>query len=342
MNQPMAPPATLAAVPNAPGDLAHSLRQVPEPTAPGFPTNQTGGPHETALASAAVPAPNLLDAQSPRPPAPGTLPNEPSFPNFNTTAATVQPPIGLDPVSPIRSAAFDEMWANSQSKLSRDELTDALFALSLWYNDPQLTSDQRDVVVPLLDQLAGTVIYSREHRLEAPHIATEGETLQQIADAYQVSPDFLARVNGLDMTQPVLPGTELKVARGPFRAELSLGRRELTVFLGRYYAGRFSVGVGRDFPAQTMTLRVTEKDGPRPYQDAKTGQQVMAGAADNPFGNHWIGLEDTNNPGLAGIGIHGSGDQIDASDTRGYVSLSRRDADDLAALLVIGSAVVVQ
>ena len=314
------------------------------PTAPPLQTNQ---PQDAASPTAyPKPAPFIGPAATSPAATESAEPNLPADPEFPATPSPGSPSPDItagaaDPLTPVHDSAFEDMWSSSQEKLRRDELTDALFTMSLWYNDPYLTSQQRDVVVPLLDQLAGTVIYSREHRLEAPHIVASGETLQQIADAYQITPEFMARVNGLDPTQPLAEGTELKVARGPFRAELSLSRREITVFLGRYYAGRFSVGIGRDFPAQSAAMHVFEKDGARPYADARTSQQVAAGAADNPYGHHWIGLQGPGSPQLTGIGIHGSGADIDASDTRGHVSMSERDADDLQVLLSVGSAFMV-
>lgn len=274
------------------------------------------------------------------------FPRESDFPD---AAPAVSPDEVLaaeasNPLTPVHDSAFEDMWSSLQAKLQRDELTDGLFSLSLWYNDPHMTSQQRDVVVPLLDQLAGTVIYSHQHRLEPQHIVANGETLEQIAKFYEVAPAFLARVNGLDVSpvQALPEASELKVVRGPFRAELSLRRREITVFLGRYYAGRFSVGIGREFPTQLGTMRVTETDGARPYREARTGQQIAAGAANNPYGSHWIGLQATTGaPHLTEIGVHRSGADIDASDTRGYVSLSDRDMDDLQALLSVGSAFTV-
>lgn len=243
---------------------------------------------------------------------------------------------GLPP-SVANQSAFEQIWQSAQSKLSEGKYKDALFTLSIWYSDPSLTSQQRDRLIPLLDELAGKVIYSAESILEAPHTIQPGETLAQIAANHAVTSDFLARVNGLDQNAVLTPGEQVKVVRGPFRGELSLERREITVFVGVYYAGRFNVGVGRELPASKMSLEVAEKSGARPYVDAQTGRQTPAGDPMNPYGNFWIGLRSPGAPVNPNLGVHSTGERVDASDTRGCVSVSDRDADDLQAIFSIGS-----
>ena len=154
----------------------------------------------------------------------------------------------------------------SPSELADRDYAQALFTLSLCYGDPSLTSQQQDRVLPLLDQLAGTVIYSREHHLLQPHTTQPGETLAHIASRYSVPPEFLARVNGLPLNAVLPPGQNLKVVQGPFRGQLDLTRRELTLFLNRHYAGRFVVSVGRDAPAQDMVLQVGKNQDPAPIK----------------------------------------------------------------------------
>ncbi len=133
------------------------------------------------------------------------------------------------------------------------------------------------------------------------------------------------------------PGEQIKIIRGPFRGELNLSRREITVFVGRLYAGRFSVGVGRELPLGELSLEVAEKSGARPYADAQTGNQTPAGDPTNPYGDYWIGLRSPGTPVDPNLGIHSTGERVEASDTRGCITVSERDADDLQAILSIGS-----
>ena len=295
----------------------------PEPVAPQdtvpqdtVPQDQIGQSNQNPAGDRQVPPPT--DGPSP------SLPNPPQHRLQELSAGVSQ-------------SAFEQMWQSAQSQLNNDRYVDALFTLSLWYSDPSLTSQQRDRLIPMLDELAGKVIYSAEHLLEPPHTIQPGETLAQIAANHAVTSEFLARVNGMDRNAVLQPGEQIKVVRGPFRGELSLERREITVFVGRYYAGRFNVGVGRDLPAGKMSLEVAEKSGARAYVDSQTGRQTPAGDPANPYGSYWIGLRSPGAPVNPNLGVHSTGERVQASDTRGCISVSDRDADDLQAIFSIGS-----
>jgi hypothetical protein len=220
-------------------------------------------------------------------------------------------------------------------------LADSLSDASTLHSEPQWTEQERNQLITLLDQLAGSVIYSREHHLEQAYIVQQGDSWDSIGARYQVPGAFLARVNGLPEEVPPPVTQPLKVVRGPFRAEMSLEHRELTLFLGPYYAGRFNVGVGRDLPPDVQVLMVAEKGGARPFVDATTGQMIPAGAPESPYGQHWIGLVDESGASRPALAVHSVGPAIEASDTRGCITVSDRDADDLKAILSRGSKVAV-
>ena len=50
-------------------------------------------------------------------------------------------------------------------------------------------------VTELLDQLAGTVIYSRQHLLEQPYLVRPGDTLSSIARRYGTSVEAIMAAN---------------------------------------------------------------------------------------------------------------------------------------------------
>ncbi len=180
--------------------------------------------------------------------------------------------------SQVPQVSFDEVWATSQQQIQQGDYANALYRLSQLYNDRNLAGSDRDRLIPLLDQLAGTVIYSQQHLIQPGFVATGGEAVAQVASLYGLPAEFLAHVNGISASQPLTAGQQLKVVRGPFHARLDLQRRELTLFLDNIYAGRFSVSVGRDFPEHVTTLVVTNVLPARPYMDTRTGQQIPAGA----------------------------------------------------------------
>ena len=114
------------------------------------------------------------------------------------------------------------------------QLGNALLSLTAWYGEPSLSTEQRERCLNQLDQLAGSVIYSRDSFLEPAHVVQQGETLVDIGRQYSVSPDFLARINGVTNPSQLRSGETIKIVRGPFRAEVDRNASTLTLFLGRY------------------------------------------------------------------------------------------------------------
>jgi len=246
----------------------------------------------------------------------------------------------LPPATPISAATYASTWQTAQTQIGRGELAAALGTLSGIYNHT-MDAVQREQLVALLDQLAGPVIYSQQHLMNSAYIPRAGETTAQVATRLRVPADFLARVNGINPQQPLTSDMRLKVVNGPFRAEISKSRRELTVFLGGHYAGRFAVSIGSDFPQNTTSFEVFEKSGARAYSDPRTGQQIPAGHPMSPFGGHWIGLRSGAAGGGVNCGMHSIGTGFDAGDSRGCIGLSDADADDLKAILELGSPITV-
>jgi LysM repeat protein len=253
-----------------------------------------------------------------------------------------EPPVtSADPAD--SGADSDELAALAdavQQHLDRDEIAPALRALSDWYRSPGAAEEHKVQLHPLMDQLAGTVIYSRRHLLQPAYIVREEDTLEEIAQRHQVPTVLLAKINGIVPPYELFPGERLKVVEGPFRAETSVARREMTLYLGPLYAGRFPVRLGREFPGQEAVMEVVEKLEQRAYTDPTTHEETAAGHPDNPYGRCWIGLrEPGETAGSPGLGIHGRGDQCGPDDARGCIGLSPRDAEDLHSILSIGSTV---
>jgi LysM repeat protein len=122
--------------------------------------------------------------------------------------------------------------------------------LSKWHGNETLTAAESEKVETLLSQLAGTVIYSTEHQLEPARVVKAGETLDTIAKEYNVTPQLLAKINGIQPAGPLQPGQQLKVVRGPFAAVIDLRRSELTLTIDDRYAGKFHVMLP---PGTTLT-----------------------------------------------------------------------------------------
>ena len=260
----------------------------------------------------------------------GTLGVPPSQerPDRNTLRPMEQGPAaaGDRPDEQVRKA-FAAMMESALAELSKGKLAEVHLTLSEWYGDPRLPLDQARQLSELLSQLAGTVIYSRQHLLERAYVVQYGDTLEKIGQAYNVPWQLLAKINGISSPNDVRPGQELKVVRGPFNAIVDLGRYELVLILDGRYAGRFPIGVGRDCPTLERQYVVRGKtlnpaaDGNGPTEDP--GKLV---------GSRWIDLG-------GGLGIHGTNapQNLGHTEGRGAVFLAERDLEDLYDILTVGS-----
>ncbi|WP_231615832.1 L,D-transpeptidase family protein [Novipirellula artificiosorum] len=269
-------------------------------------------PAVTAVASGSGTSTSLSDPVSQTGAVAGSeFPGGPSKPNLGLTNA-------------IRTA--DQQYASDQRK-------EALTTLSLFYNTPDLSVSERSELLGRLDPLAAEVIYSKRHLLEQAYRVGHHETLMQIAVRYEVPWQLLANINGIEDPITVLPGTELKVVRGPFRAEVNLSSKELTLFLGDLYAGRFPIAIGNDPSPKPGTFTVQDKQSERTYYGA-SGGTIPSGNPNNPYGNLWLDLGSQ-------LCIHGSPYATKPSE-QGCISVAADYADDLYGILTQGSSVTIR
>ncbi|HUG69709.1 MAG TPA: L,D-transpeptidase family protein [Pirellulaceae bacterium] len=244
--------------------------------------------------------------------------------NVNDLVASEAPGVGAN--------SFQSTMQLVQTQIEGEAWYDALLKLTSIYNDPSLSENQFSQVVDLLDPLAGKVIYSVEHLIEPPYQSQSGDTLMNVADRYEVPWQLLANINGIENPETLLAGRELKVVRGPFRAEVSLSHNELTLFVGKLYAGRFEVSFGNDPAPLPGQYQVNDKQPGRTYY-AGNGQTIPIDDPNNPYGRVWVDLGNN-------LCIHGSSPN-GASPGQGCIALTARDAGDVFGILSKGSSVVI-
>jgi hypothetical protein len=180
-------------------------------------------------------------------------PSDPSAQGYSSqsvpadAAPSVQNPSSGQAVIDSQTQARFEYEASmraAQTLASQGKLIEALRELSRWYAHPAVPPEDQTQLVDFLGQLAGTVIYSRKSFLAAPYTVRAGDSLESVAAEYQVPWQLLAKINGIDNPNNLMPGQELKVVRGPFTAQLTqenAGRAWLAMFVDGLYAGRFPV-----------------------------------------------------------------------------------------------------
>ncbi len=232
--------------------------------------------------------------------------------------------------APSVGKSYENAKETALAQAAKGSLKEALATLSLFYNANELTAEQREDLLDILDALAREVVYSRQHFLDIAYYPVPGETIDQVAAKFEIPVDILARINAMKPGVPVPTGSSVKVVPGPFRAELDLKRHELTLFLGELYAGRYPVSVGKDLPESSGDFKVIDKQKDRNYYG--DGAPIAGTDPKNPYGGFWIDLGSD-------LCIHGS--SAEANDELGCVSLSPQDASDVFGMLAHGSQVTV-
>ncbi len=270
-------------------------------------------------------------------------PSGPAYaPPGETPAAEAPPPVRESAPNAAANPALEayklkEAWRAVERHVQDGKPRNALAVLSPFASNPNLTPEDRRAVFTWLDALAGKVIYGPEHHLHEPfRVTSKGQTLYDVAKVCKVEAQLLLNVNAQQISDPVvlLVGTELKVIPGPFRAELSLGAGELTLFVGPLYAGRFSFTVGDERP-QPGTYRVQDKRRDRTYFSRDGRQQLAANDPANPYGGWWMDLGKE-------ASLHGSAVTTGAGPALGCLSFSPLDAQDLYGILSLQSEVVIK
>lgn len=253
-----------------------------------------------------------------------------------TTAVT--PPESTDngDESEFANRQFEAVLASASADLGARRFDAALATLSPWFGDTRLSAANRQQLTETLDQLAGTVIYSREHHLEPPYEVKDGDRLEDIADRYQVPWQLLAKINGLVDPRAIQPGEKIKVIRGPFAAVVDLTSSEITLVVGERYAGRFPIRMESPASLPPGRFSVQEKlaEPPREKLAAAGADSLIAGST---YAGPWLGLS-------GGVGLHGGADDSDepVPPLPNCLQLSRRDITDLQDILSVGSDVIIR
>ena len=172
---------------------------------------------------------------------------------------------GVSDRARVEAPDFSAAMGQAQDLMDQNRLAEALGLLSQLYEHPKLSTAEHRELNAQLDQLAGTVVYSSDYFVDGrPYKVQRGESLKNIADTYHVPWELLAKINGIDDPNRLLPGQELKVIKGPFKATINFTKRHLTLWLGDDYAGRFPlIEVKGTAPQNDTFVRTKNRSGDR-------------------------------------------------------------------------------
>lgn len=293
------------------------------------------GNEEPQSPAAQSPPPQSLIPQSPPPRSAfqtSSIPQSPPPQSQIQPSPMPQSPAAVVPPQP-NSAPVD---LTEVKALLAQGTTDAeveahrLLSEMYWSNPaarPQLIED--------LEATARRIYFLPQPNYMNPYTVQPGDNLQTIAEQYDITWQYLARLNRITDARRLQAGQKLKVIRGPFSAVVDLSDYQLTVHAHGYFVFRFPVGIGKDGSSPEGTFIVEEKlidptyygpDGVIEHDDPS-----------NPLGERWIGIG-------SGYGIHGTidPDSIGRNESRGCIRMHNRDVEIVYDLLTVGSEVVIQ
>jgi LysM repeat protein len=261
---------------------------------------------------------------------------------YGAAPAAVAPSAVVAATTPIgvtAATSFAASWPAIQSALDRRDLKQAHQLLSKWHGNETLTAAESERVESLLSQLAGTVIYSTEHQLEPARVVKPGETLEAISKEYNVTPQLLAKINGIQPTGPLQPGQQLKVVRGPFAAVVDLRRSELTLMVDDRYAGKFHVMISPGTSLTDGQWLVDQKLSGSPTTGGPSAYATTPIPADRSIVLRNAAATTAGGPTLIIISGPAPAGLVT---TPASLRVSPQDAEEISDILSLGSRVVVR
>ena len=291
--------------------------------------------------------PLLLEQTAPKP-ANSPVNVSPSPSTTNQSSAT-----------PATFTTLDSSEAFSRAKASRDA-GDILAARSL-LNDQlhtgKLTKDETDQAKAAIRELNQRIVFSNAKIDADPYNARvkvqPGHSLTVLAKSFDITPEFLARVNNISDPRRLRAGAELKAIKGPFHAVVSKSTFTMDFYLGdagtsaSTYITTFRVGLGSDLSTPTGTWLVTRGGKLVNPKFWGTGDLPPVEADDpkNPLGERWLQLDGIAGEavGKEGYGIHGTiePDSIGKNMSLGCIRLVDEDIKLVYDLLTDGKSKVV-
>lgn len=220
--------------------------------------------------------------------------------------------------------------------IQADKYLDAHKELSeIYWKHPEW----RGAIRTRIEMTANVIYFSRKRHFLSPYMVKPNDQLRNIARRYNVSWQYLERLNGITARQ-IRPGMKLKVIKGPFSAVVDLSDREITVHHYGYFVCRYKVGIGKEDKTPLGKRTVDNKIlNPRYEGRDEQGRLIVVKADDprNPLGERWISLGDH-------YGIHGTIDpqSIGKAASRGCIRMHNKDVAIVYDFLTVGSEVRIQ
>ena len=286
-----------------------------------------------------------------------------------TAAASRSKPAKVQPRSKLKPPAQDEHSkidrpnptielsrgvAESRHLIDQGKFLEARQALNdLLHRNPQDLNDaEANVIRRDLAQINDVLVFSKRivkgDALADTYTVKQGDYLIKIAKPYKIAHQFIEHVNQVQARR-IRPGQRLKLVRGPFHAVVDKSEFRLDVYLQSpgtqgTYIRSFPVGLGEDdsTPLGEWVVRPNSKVTNPEWVDPRQGTIYARDDPKNPIGEHWIGLQGTDeqNRDLSAYGIHGTiaPESIGQSASMGCLRMLPDDVALLYAMLKEGES----
>lgn len=316
-------------------------KEAPEPAAESLAVAKIA-PGAPATAPAPLPARPTTDIVVTVPaPKPATL---------TTGTITITPA-----TAPTTTAAT--VLTDAQALITQNKPAAARRLLNAALIAGQLPPEQVLAVKQQIAQLNQTMVFSTrrlpgDEWIDA-YVVQPGDMLKVIAPRYNLTIDFIQRINKIADPRKTRSGMTLKLFKGPFHAVVSKSAFTLDLYLGApggegsMYICTFPVGLGQDDSTPVGRWDVTpgRKLAHPVYYDPRN-QGVVYEASDpkNPLGDYWIGLTGVEGEavGKMSYGIHGTiePDSVGKMSSMGCIRLRNEDVKLVYEMLVEGKSTV--
>jgi len=209
-----------------------------------------------------------------------------------------------------------------------------------------------------INAIAGKVLFSPRivpgDIVGQSYMVKKGDSLERIARREKLGVDwrFIQRINGLATPTAIRPDQRLKLAYGPFDAEVIKAEFRFNVYAGtgsdRVMVASLPCGLGENDGTPTGTFRVRKgsKLVDPAWVNPRTGEKFASNDPKNPIGERWIGLEGTtpDTAKFTGYGIHGTVDpqSIGKQTSMGCVRLTDSEVQVVYELIGEQSTVVIK
>lgn len=245
------------------------------------------------------------------------------------------------PREPLPTSQAESAFSAGQAAL---EQADWLKARSLLNEamtlglEPQKQSAARASLSRISDETIFSARILKDDPFVGVYTVGEGDSLHVIARRYDVTDDFLARINNIKQKNFIRAGQSLKVVQGPFHAVISMRDHTMDVYLQEVFIKRFPVGLGSEGSTPAGEWKIGTKLTNPTYYPPRGGDIIAADDPENPLGEHWLELIGVGGDavGQQRYGIHGTiePDSIGRDASLGCVRMHNEDVAEVYTLLI--------